>query len=97
MVRTTVLSTALYAMMAIALLLPALACEDSNWSGVWCEIVNACAYVLDFPLGTVLLSPAGEPRFPLHAIPNGIVVGIAIAFGCRGWQRLKAGRGFRGG
>ena len=96
--RTALLSTVLYAAVTIAIFVPALACEDSNWSGVWCQVVDGCAYILDFPLGTFWLSPPGEPRFPLHAIPNGIVVGITFAFGrwaCHTARKKRYVGGFR--
>ena len=78
--------TAAYTVCTVALVLPAMRCEDWDWSGSACEAALVLAYVLDLPIGTLGASPPGIPMFPIHGVPNGLIVGSLFHIAIRIWN-----------
>ena len=74
------LAALVHLMLTVLLLLPALACEDSNWHGVRCAFAWGAAHVLDFPVGTV--ATPSVPAFPLYCVPNALTVGCVVGVLC---------------
>ncbi len=72
---TVVLFVLAYVALAAPTALLVLGCDDANWSQFYCGFAYVAAYALDFPIGTVL-SPPGMAFFPLHCIPNALVMSL---------------------